>query len=445
MLTIAQHFPKVKVNCYRGNESRKIIDFNYMEALKYFSMDFTPFLISWNVTKRCNLKCSHCYLDAVELEQGTGELSTHEAKRIIGEIASVNPQAMLILTGGEPLLRDDCMELVQYASIKGLMVVMGTNGTLLDDRTVEKMIRSGVKGVGISLDSITPEYHDKFRGMEGAWKRTTAGMDILKKHGLDFQIQITVTKENYSDIPAVIEYSYKKGARAANIFFLVCTGRGQNITDITPKQYEETLTYLVKAEKDYEGKIMVRARCAPHFLRVAHKLNPESQLLKGATSGCIAGTGYFRITPEGDVTPCPYMPTNVGNLTKTSLSNIWTTSPAFQSLRNPKYEGRCKDCDYNEACGGCRARALAATSNMMGEDPWCEYEPEIKSQKPAPGGLKQGAKEIQWTPEAIERLSKVPFFLKGMVKKGVERYAKEKGLKEITPDIMAELRKRARR
>ncbi|MEK7841409.1 MAG: radical SAM protein, partial [Deltaproteobacteria bacterium] len=253
-------------------------------------MDFIPFLISWNITKRCNLKCRHCYLDASELEHGNGELSTGNAKRVIDEVTSVNPQAMLIFTGGEPLLRGDCFDLFSYAAKKGLMVVLGTNGTLIDAPTVEKMIESGVKGVGISLDSIGPSYHDRFRGVEGAWEKTVAGMGILKKYNLDFQIQVTVTKDNYSEIPDVIEFAYKKGARAANIFFLVCTGRGQEMTDITPKQYEETLTYLVKAEKDYEGRMMVRARCAPHFLRIAHKLNPESQLLKGATSGCIAGT-----------------------------------------------------------------------------------------------------------------------------------------------------------
>ncbi|MBI3399069.1 MAG: radical SAM protein [Deltaproteobacteria bacterium] len=404
-------------------------------------MDFMPFLISWNITKRCNLKCSHCYLDSSELKGGKGELSTRDAKKIIDEIASLNPQAMLIVTGGEPLLRSDFFELTSYAAGKGLMIVVGTNGTLLDDPMVKEMIEQGIKGVGISLDSIGETYHDRFRGLNGAWEKTTAGMDILKKHGLDFQVQITVTKENYSEIPDVIEYTYKKGARACNIFFLVCTGRGQEMTDISPKQYEETLTYLIKAEKEYKDKMMVRARCAPHFLRIAHKLNPESPLLKGATSGCIAGTGYFRITPEGDVTPCPYMPTKVGNLTETGLSQIWTTSSVFQSLRNPKYEGRCKDCDYSEVCGGCRARALAATSNLMGEDPWCEYEPETKSHNSKVKS--QNFKEILWTTEASERLCKVPFFLKTMVKKGVERYAREKGLKEITSDIMAELRKRA--
>ena len=407
-------------------------------------MDSTPFLISWNITKRCNLKCSHCYLNASELEHGEGELSTGDAMKVIDEIASVNPQAMLIFTGGEPLLRNDWRELTSYAAGKGFTVVMGTNGTLIDDLFAKDMISHGIKGVGISLDSIGPSYHDRFRGLEGAWERTVSAMKALRRNSLDFQVQLTVTRENYTEVPDIIGYAYEKGAKAANIFFLVCTGRGQEMTDITPEQYEETLEYLVRAERDYEGKMMVRARCAPHFLRIAHKLNPDSQLLKGATSGCIAGTGYFRITPEGDVTPCPYMPVKAGNLKKDSLAHIWETSPVFHSLRNPSYEGRCRDCEFSDICGGCRARALSATSNLMGEDPWCKYEPN-KSQKPAPAGSKQGSEELIWTNEASERLSKVPFFLRTMVKKGVERYAREKRLKEITPDIMAELRKRAGR
>ena len=409
-------------------------------------MDSTPFLISWNITKRCNLKCNHCYLNASELEHGEGELSTSDAMKVIDEIASVNPQAMLIFTGGEPLLRGDWRELTSYAAGKGFTVVMGTNGTLLNDTVVKEMMRCGVKGVGISLDSIGPSYHDRFRGLEGAWERTVSAMKALRRNSLDFQVQLTVTRENYTEIPDIIGYAYEKGAKAVNIFFLVCTGRGQEMTDITPEQYEETLQYLVRAEKDYEGKMMVRARCAPHFLRIAHKLNPDSQLLKGATSGCIAGTGYFRITPEGDVTPCPYMPVKAGNLKKDGLAHIWKTSPVFHSLRNPAYEGRCRDCEFSDICGGCRARALSATSNLMGEDPWCKYEPEGKSGVRGQGsGVGEEKDEPIWTNEASERLSKVPFFLRAMVKKGVERYAREKRLKEITPDIMAELRKRAGR
>jgi len=397
-------------------------------------MDFTPYLISWNITRRCNLRCSHCYLNASELA-GEGELSTQEALRVIDEIASLNPHTMLILTGGEPLLREDVFELARYSSNRGLTVVIGTNGTTLDEGIVARMLEAGVKGVGISLDSAEPIYHDRFRGLPGAWERTDRGVDILRRQGLEFQIQVTVTKGNLQEIPHVIEYACQRGAKAANIFFLVCTGRGQEMTDITPSQYEEVLRYIVKAEKDYEGRMMVRARCAPHFLRVAQGINPESSVLKGATSGCIAGTHYLRITPEGDVTPCPYMPVKVGNVRDKGLSEIWWGSEVFHVLRNPKFNGKCKDCEFNDICGGCRARAYAETGDIMGEDPWCEYEPGVRG--------KDDTIQIQWTEEALERLERVPAFLRGMVRKGVEGYARRKGLKEVTPDLMAGLRKRA--
>jgi radical SAM protein with 4Fe4S-binding SPASM domain len=402
-----------------------------------------PFLISWNITKRCNLKCKHCYLDASELA-GASELSTAEAKRVIDEIAALNPQSMLILTGGEPLMRDDCLELGEYAGSKGITVVLGTNGTVLNDGIVRAMVKSGIKGVGVSIDSATPAYHDRFRGLVGAWEGTNAGIDLLRKHGLDFTIQISVTKDNIDEIIPVIEYGIEKGARAVNIFFLVCTGRGQDVSDITPAQYESALTSLVKAARVYEDKIMVRARCAPHLLRIADKIDPDSPLMKGATSGCIASTGYMRITPEGEVTPCPYIPTVAGSIKETGLKEIWEGAGVFETMRARRYEGRCKECEYNDICGGCRARALAAKSDIMGEDPWCEYEPDGKapSTSTAPQAPVAG---IVWTKEAEERLVKVPGFLQSMVKKGVEMYARKKGLAKITPDIMSELRKRAGR
>jgi len=372
--------------------------------------DFTPFLISWNITKRCNLKCMHCYLDAAELSSPKGELSTQEAFSLIDEISKTAPNAMLILTGGEPLLRDDVFDIAKYASSKGLMVVLGTNGTMIDARIACQIKESNIKGIGISIDSIKPESHDDFRGIQGAWQKTLSGIDVLKKHKIDFQLQVTVTKNNYNEIPFLIEYSIKSGARAVNVFFLVCTGRGQEMTDITPKQYEDMLKYLANAQKEYEDKIMVRARCAPHFLRVVQEINPDSEIMKGATSGCLAGTHYFRITPEGDVTPCPYMPTSAGNVRKQRLSEIWDNADIFKTLRNPVYKGNCKDCEFNDVCGGCRARAYAEKGDVMEGDSWCEYES-------GSGVRGQGSRvrkkdtEIFWTDEAKERLDKVPVFL----------------------------------
>lgn len=400
--------------------------------------DFTPFLISWNLTKRCNLRCDHCYLDASELDDATGDLSTMEAHGVVEQLSEYCPGAMLILTGGEPLVRDDLFDIARYATDKNLSVVLGTNGTLIDDETVKRLKEAGVQGVGISLDSIHSGSHDSFRGMPGAWERTLKGMDSLKRNGLEFQLQFTVTKKNYDEIPDLIALAHSKGAKAANVFFLVCTGRGQDMTDISPEQYEKMLNYLADAETEYADKIMVRARCAPHFLRIVQEKFPDSPVMKGATSGCIAGTGYFRITPEGDVTPCPYMPTVVGNLRKRPLREIWESSAVFQSLRSPQYNGKCADCKYSEVCGGCRAKALASSGDMMGEDPWCEYKPEADEKK----DRSKNTGVITWEPGAEERLKKVPVFLRGMVKKGLERYAREKGLDSITPEIMEDMRSR---
>ncbi len=399
--------------------------------------DFAPFLISWNLTKRCNLKCDHCYLDASELEGTAGEIPAEEALRIVDQIAGYSPGAMLILTGGEPLLRPDLYDIAKRASDGGLSVVVGTNGTLIDDAAAKRLRASGVQGVGISLDSIFPASHDEFRGLRGAWEKTVGAIDALKDNGLEFQIQFTVTKRNYDEIPDLIKMASDKGAKAANVFFLVCTGRGQEMTDISPEQYEGMLNYLADAEAEYAGKMMVRARCAPHFLRVVHQRSPDSSVMKGATSGCIAGTGYFRITPEGDVTPCPYMPGSVGNIRRQPLSEIWESSATFQSLRNPQYNGKCADCRYNEACGGCRARALSSSGDMLGEDPWCDYKPELDEKKEV-----REMGPLVWEDAATARLKKVPVFLRGMVKKGLERYAKEKGLRVITPEIMEEMRSR---
>ncbi|MBI5887994.1 MAG: radical SAM protein [Deltaproteobacteria bacterium] len=398
-----------------------------------------PFLISWNLTRRCNLKCAHCYLDSAGMA-GADNLSTDEALRFVDEIASLNPRAMLILTGGEPLVRTDLFEIASRASSRGLMVVLGTNGTLMNGAVAKRLIESGIKGAGISLDSASPLFHDRFRGVDNAWDNAVRAADILRAHGVDFQLQFTVTRGNKEELPRIIELAAQKGARAVNVFFMVCTGRGQEMTDLGPEDYEAALSYLAEAEDEWRGRLIVRARCAPHFLRIAGQTDPEGPLHKGAASGCIAASSYLRISPEGFVTPCPYIPHNAKspNLKDISLREIWETDETFLSLRSPSLKGRCARCDWEKLCGGCRARAFAHSGDLMAEDPWCSYDP-VKT-KTVKG--KNSNDAPVWTSDAEKRLEGAPFFLRSMIKAGLERYAKAKGLREITPEMMKELREK---
>ena len=400
-----------------------------------------PFLVSWNLTRMCNLRCEHCYLDARELE-GECESTTEEARACIDEIAGLNPHAMLILTGGEPLLRADVFELSRYASSLGLTVVVGTNGTLLDDENVARLKESLVSGVGVSLDSAAPAFHDSFRGAAGSWDETIRGIDTLRANSLEFQVQMTVTRQNRDEIPGVIQLACDKGARAVNVFFLVCTGRGAQMTDLTPGEYDSVLHYLADAEEEFKDRILVRARCAPHFLRIAEERDPGRSLLRAATSGCVAGRGYLRISPEGFVTPCPYIPVteNSPKLGETPLKQICSADPLFVQLGAQELEGRCGDCEYADVCGGCRARALATSGNLMGEDTWCEYTPRQKK-----GQRKMDEKDIVWDDSALESLKKVPAFVRPMVRKGAEKYARENNIERITAEVLEEVRSKSGR
>jgi radical SAM protein with 4Fe4S-binding SPASM domain len=416
-------------------------------------MEDTLSLISWNVTGRCNLSCKHCYLPAGRDDGITGnELRTDEALNVIDRIAIVNPEVMLILSGGEPLMRKDIFELAAYASGKGMMVVVGSNGLLIDETVASSLRRCGVAGVSISLDSVDPEIHDDARSCTGSWERAVRAVGICRDAGLSVQINAVVTKRNYGELPRLIEYSRSLGAKVFSPFFLVCTGRGEELTDITPEQYEEILYSVVETGGKCDG-MMIRPRCAPTFRRILYQDDPDSSLLKMDTGRCLAGLRYCRITPEGDVTPCPYLPLSAGNVRTEDFHDIWRNSDLLASLREKSLQGKCRRCEFRLLCGGCRARAHALRKDHLAEDPWCAYIPgggdvikhpsfapsfpDAESQQSGPGGT------TVWTEPAEERLKKVPFFVRSMVRAAVERYAVEKGCREVTPEMMEELRQRA--
>ncbi|HBH02042.1 MAG TPA: radical SAM domain protein, coenzyme PQQ synthesis protein E [Candidatus Rokubacteria bacterium] len=439
---------------------------------------YTAYSVSWNLTRRCNLECAHCYLSAFAGADTRGELSTDECRRVIDEIAEVNPNVFLILTGGEPFLRRDLFEIADYAAEKRFTTVLGTNGVLLREREARLMRRHGVLGASISLDSTDPERHDAFRRLPGAWEGAVRATKVLNGEGLDFSLHMSVTDWNVAEVPAMIDLAKELGARVLNFFFLVRTGRGRNLTDIDPAAYERILTDLARAQGVGEGPpsfvrrmlgvagapaearfedpwstpvgradgLLIRAKCAPHFRRILWELNPSSPLLGNYAHGsCPAGKYYCRITPEGDVTPCPYMPVTAGSLRAGSFADLWRDAPVFGDLREPKLGGRCGACEFSKICGGCRCRAYATHGDYLAEDPACGYQPGAHGGRVVdlPATLTFGqavAYELAWEPGSRERLQAIPSFARGMVVKGVEAYARQRGLTVITPALLAEVR-----
>ncbi|HIE64717.1 MAG: radical SAM protein [Nitrospira sp.] len=436
-------------------------------------MAYQAYSVSWNLTQRCNLFCTHCYMSAFPNADISQDLTTKECFKVMDGIEKVNPNVFLILTGGEPLVRKDIFDIAAYGSDKGFTCVLGTNGVLIGRTEARKMRESGLQGASISLDSVDPKKHDEFRGLAHSWKNAIRGMEFLQGEGLDFSIHMSVMSWNVSEIPKMIELSKKVGAKVLNFFFLIQTGRGENLIDIQPSQYREILTYLARAQgvgpKEVTNGggllgqfddpwtspagesygLILRAKCAPHFRKIIYELDPDSPLLKNYSQGsCPAGKYYCRITPEGDITPCPYMPVSAGNLREKSFDEIWNTSPVLNDLRDPQLGGRCGDCEFSEMCGGCRCRAYAATGDYLAEDPACDYQPgqyggkKIQLTADQTFGLEVKF-TMDWSVASKERLKGLPSFARGMVARGVERYAAENNITLITPEVMQIVREKA--
>jgi AdoMet-dependent heme synthase len=351
------------------------------------SEKFIPLVISWNVTRKCNLKCSHCYINAASGEY-TDELNTEESKRLIDQISEVS-RPLLILSGGEPLLRKDVFELIQYGTQKGLRMGLGSNGSLIDNDVAKKLKEAGIKTVSISLDSHVPEHHDEFRGVKGSWQKVVNALKALRDNDVLVQVNTTLTQQNYNEIDDIMSIAEKLGVENFHLFFLVPTGRGIKIADITPSMYENMIkTTFAKTARH---KLNVRPSCAPQFMRIAKDMNLD---MRQWIRGCIAGLYYCRVYPNGEITPCPYLPVKLGNIRQKSFKDIWFNSDIFKNLRDfSTLKGKCGSCEYRSLCGGCRARAYGLSSDFIDycgdlhepaeltgdyltEDPWCVYQPK---------------------------------------------------------------------
>ncbi len=331
-------------------------------------------LISWNITKACNLKCEHCYRDAGLAQHD--ELTLLEGKKLLRELKDLNFR-LIIFSGGEPVLREELFEWIPFAGELGLISVLGTNGTLIDEKCAERLKQAGLKRLGISIDSVDEKKHDKFRCLDGAWKQAVRGMEDAKKAGLEFQVHTTVTKKNINEILAITDFAQDIGAQAHHIFFLVPTGRGREIDAVIPsaQEYEGLIEEILLKQKSVT--LELKPVCAPQFVRIAKEKSIKTRFEKG----CLAGISYACILPNGEVHPCPYMPINLGNVRdEGGFKKIWQENKVFQDLRSLKLHGKCAICEFKTLCSGCRAAAFHQSGgDYLAEDLNCNYEPKTKT------------------------------------------------------------------
>ena len=313
------------------------------------------------MTAACNLSCRYCRASASH-EPDQGELDTDEAKRFVESIAPLKP--MLILSGGEPLLRPDLFQIIRLAVSLGIRVSLASNGTLITSGLAEEIADSGVSRVSISLDGADAALHDHGRG-QGSFERSIKGIENLRGR-VDFQINFTVTQKNQSELIRIFDLAEKLGAAALHIFFLVPTGRGREEDVITPVRQEEMLRQI-EGEMD-RRTLEVQVTCAPQYARLKKPGHGRG------SGGCLAGRRFVFVSRKGEVYPCGYLPLRVGSVREKNFIEIWENSPELQALREGRLKGKCGRCEFSRSCGGCRARAYALTGDYLQSDPSCRLE-----------------------------------------------------------------------
>jgi len=300
---------------------------------------------------------------------------------------------IIILTGGEPLVRQDVLQIAKYAVNRGLRVVMGSNGTLVTEEMAVKSKGVPISRLAISLDFPTAKLQDDFRGKAGAFEAAMTGIVNARHAGIEVQINSTITKLNVSYLDEVLSLALRVGAVAFHPFLLVPTGRGKDLesVELSPQQYEETLNWIYDKQVELGDRMFFKPTDAPHYLRVVRQRQSRGKgILAGGkpepgaghkpvnsiTRGCLAGIGFCFISHRGRVQGCGYLDVEAGNIRKESFSQIWADSPLFRDLRDlSNIKGKCGVCEYKRICGGCRARAYEATGNYLEAEPYCVYEP----------------------------------------------------------------------
>jgi AdoMet-dependent heme synthase len=324
-------------------------------------------MVAWELTRNCNLNCVHCRA-AASKGPHDGELTLPECKQILDQLAAF-ASPTIILTGGEPLLRDDIFDIIEYGNAKGLRLVMAINGTLLTEEKAQKLKKGGIKRVSLSLDGKDAKTHDAFRGVIGSYNAVMRAADTLNNIDLPFQINTTVTRFNVDDLLDIYNLVKTIGAVAWHVFLLVPVGRGKELKgkELDTKAYENVLNWLYDMES--RNEIEMKVTCAPHYYRIVKEKGDTPK-----SAGCLAGKSFMFISHRGVAQPCGYLEIASGDILADGVQKVWEESPVFNQLRDlTSYKGKCGGCRYLKICSGCRARAYELHGDFLQEEPYCSY------------------------------------------------------------------------
>lgn len=343
--------------------------------------DERPFVLIWEVTQACDLECEHCRADA-QPDRHPAELDTDEGKALLEEAASFGDGQLVVLSGGDPLVRDDIPELIEYGTDLGLRMTLTPSGTSsLSREMIETLDRAGLKRLAVSLDGSSIERHDSFRGEEGTFEQTVAAARQARERGLPLQVNTTVTQETVDDLPAIADLVADLGAVLWSVFFLVPVGRGEILDPISPERSERVMEWL--HEQSEERSFGVKTTEAPHYRRVGVDRTRSGQEASGPPddigrrSGIRAGDGFAFVSHTGLVYPSGFLPMAAGSVRESSVVDIYRDAALFESLRDEdQFRGKCGDCEFRNVCGGSRSRAYAYTGDPLESDPLCPYVPE---------------------------------------------------------------------
>jgi len=370
------------------------------------NFDETPFLAIWEVTQSCDLACKHCRAAAQPIAH-PDELTNAEGKALIDQIADMHIP-IFVFTGGDPMKRQDVYELIRYAADKGVQVALTPSATpLLTREAIFKLKEAGIVRLGISLDGSTPEIHDTFRGLPGAWARTIQAVEWANEAGIPIQVHTTISRHNAHDLDNLCNLFEKLAIVMWNVFFLVPVGRGQLDDLLSGEEFEQVFGKIY--ELSHKVSFQIKSTEAMHYRRYLLQHNLEERKMghghghPGATRPVASqvydpgapttdaqtrtaswatrrvndGKGFMFISHVGNVYPSGFLPIHAGNIRETPVAEIYRNAPIFKALRDTsKLEGKCGACEYKEICGGSRARAYAVTGDPLAQEPCCIYQPK---------------------------------------------------------------------